>query len=71
VPISRSLASPRRRKVGVLQGDILDAIAAWPPSEQQRAYQAIAEVEEQVRCRGHAGWLPAAGAAAPAADCWC
>jgi hypothetical protein len=37
-----------RSKVGVLQGDILDVISSWPQAEQERAYQAIAEIEEQV-----------------------
>lgn len=28
-------------------GDILDIINSWPPEEQQRAHQAIQEIEEQ------------------------
>jgi hypothetical protein len=34
----------------VLQGDILDVISSWPAAEQERAYRAIADIEEQVTC---------------------
>jgi hypothetical protein len=37
-----------RQRVGVgPTGDILDIISSWPPEEQQRAHQAIQEIEEQ------------------------
>ncbi|GFR40695.1 hypothetical protein Agub_g1286 [Astrephomene gubernaculifera] len=38
-----------RRRVGVLphQGDILDVISGWGAEERQRAYDIIAEIEEQ------------------------
>eukprot|EP00882_Tetradesmus_deserticola_P002314 GHRQ01002471.1.p1 GENE.GHRQ01002471.1~~GHRQ01002471.1.p1 ORF type:complete len:278 (+),score=83.36 GHRQ01002471.1:246-1079(+) len=37
-----------RQRAGVgPTGDILDIISSWPPEEQQRAHQAIQEVEEQ------------------------
>lgn len=40
-----------RQRVGVASGDILDVINAWPEDRRQRAYDVIAEIEEQV---GHA-----------------
>jgi hypothetical protein len=37
-----------RQRVGVgPTGDILDIISSWPAEEQQRAHQAIQEIEEQ------------------------
>lgn len=37
-----------RQRVGVgPTGDILDIISSWPAEEQQRAHQAILEIEEQ------------------------
>ena len=36
-----------RQQVGVHTGDILDVITSWPPEEQQRAYAAIAAIEDQ------------------------
>lgn len=36
-----------RQRVGVMTGDILDAINSWPVEKQQQALAAIAEIEEQ------------------------
>ena len=46
-----------RRRAGVLSGDILDVINTWPEPRQTKAYQAIAELEEQVRLMKVIGYI--------------
>ena len=42
----------RRRRVGVMSGDILDVIASWPADKQEKASAIIEEIEVEVWTTG-------------------